>query len=112
MKEYFFVLNFKPFDVNNDDYLFTLHFTLLTIHLIGSELKPERIEPPPDGTYDIRSDIWSMGITLIEIATGQFPYKNWNTDFEILSKVIQEASPKLPEDGQFSDNFRNFIDAW
>ncbi|KAF7494535.1 Dual specificity mitogen-activated protein kinase kinase 7 [Sarcoptes scabiei] len=75
-------------------------------------MAPERIEPPPDGTYDIRSDIWSMGITLIEIATGQFPYKNWNTDFEILSKVIQEASPKLPEDGQFSDNFRNFIDAW
>nr|XP_046910468.1 protein kinase wis1-like isoform X2 [Dermatophagoides farinae] len=74
-------------------------------------MAPERIQPPSDGTYDIRSDIWSMGITLIEIATGQFPYKNWSTMFEILSIVISQEPPRLPDDQGFSEDFQSFIEA-
>ncbi|KAH9419507.1 Dual specificity mitogen-activated protein kinase kinase 7 [Dermatophagoides pteronyssinus] len=75
-------------------------------------MAPERIQPPSDGTYDIRSDIWSMGITLIEIATGQFPYKDWSSIFEILSIVIQQEPPRLPDDKGFSEDFKSFIKAW
>ncbi|OWK50192.1 Dual specificity mitogen-activated protein kinase kinase 7 [Lonchura striata] len=43
-------------------------------------MAPERIDPPdptkPD--YDIRADV--------ELATGQFPYQNCKTDFEVLTK--------------------------
>ena len=53
-----------------------------------------------------------MGITLVEIATGQFPYRDWTTDFEIVSKVIQEAPPTLPLDKDFSNEFRQFIKSW
>ena len=76
-------------------------------------MKPERISPPDaTGTYDIRSDVWSLGITLVEIATGQYPYQNWNSDFELLSKVIQEDPPTLPENAGFSEDFINFVKLW
>jgi len=73
-------------------------------------MAPERINPPnpnkPD--YDIRADVWSLGITLCELATGSFPYKDCNTEFEVLTKVIQEDPPKLPLNG-FSSEFSSFV---
>ncbi|KDR09965.1 Dual specificity mitogen-activated protein kinase kinase 7 [Zootermopsis nevadensis] len=74
-------------------------------------MAPERIDPPdptkPD--YDIRADVWSLGITLVELATGNFPYKDCKTDFEVLTKVLQDDPPSLPADQTFSSDFRNFV---
>uniref|UniRef100_A0A8C6PZ77 Mitogen-activated protein kinase kinase 7 n=1 Tax=Nothobranchius furzeri TaxID=105023 RepID=A0A8C6PZ77_NOTFU len=74
-------------------------------------MAPERIDPPdptkPD--YDIRADVWSLGISLVELATGQFPYKNCKTDFEVLTKVLQEDPPLLPVGMGFSPDFQSFV---
>ncbi|XP_038234462.1 dual specificity mitogen-activated protein kinase kinase 7 isoform X3 [Dermochelys coriacea] len=74
-------------------------------------MAPERIDPPdptkPD--YDIRADVWSLGISLVELATGQFPYKNCKTDFEVLTKVLQEDPPLLPNNMGFSVDFQSFV---
>ncbi|MGH0155391.1 UNVERIFIED_CONTAM: hypothetical protein FKN15_029498 [Acipenser sinensis] len=74
-------------------------------------MAPERIDPPdptkPD--YDIRADVWSLGISLVELATGQFPYKNCKTDFEVLTKVLQEDPPLLPTGMGFSLDFQSFV---
>ncbi|XP_058802701.1 dual specificity mitogen-activated protein kinase kinase 7-like isoform X2 [Phymastichus coffea] len=74
-------------------------------------MAPERIDPPdptkPD--YDIRADVWSLGITLVELATGVFPYRDCKTDFEVLSRVVQEDPPMLPSDAPFSPEFKNFV---
>ncbi|XP_063878350.1 dual specificity mitogen-activated protein kinase kinase hemipterous-like isoform X3 [Scylla paramamosain] len=74
-------------------------------------MAPERIDPPdpnkPD--YDIRADVWSLGITLVELATGQFPYKDCRNDFEVLTKVLQDDPPSLPKDGTFSPEFCDFV---
>ena len=74
-------------------------------------MAPERINPPnpnkPD--YDIRADVWSLGITLVELATGSFPYKDCKTEFEVLTKVIQDDPPCLPVNQGFSNDFRSFV---
>ena len=59
--------------------------------------------------YDIRADVWSLGITLVELATGQFPYKDCKTEFEVLTKVIEEDPPCLPPNQGFSTEFRSFV---
>ncbi|CAH8573573.1 unnamed protein product [Schistosoma mattheei] len=61
-------------------------------------MAPERIHPELSANgYDIRSDVWSLGITLIELSTGQFPYPSWNSVFEQLTCVLDNDSPSLPE---------------
>lgn len=73
-------------------------------------MAPERIDPPdpmnPD--YDVRADVWSLGITLVELATGEFPYRNCTTEFEVLSRVMSEDPPLLPRQG-FSASFYSFV---
>ncbi|XP_077980758.1 dual specificity mitogen-activated protein kinase kinase 6-like [Glandiceps talaboti] len=75
-------------------------------------MAPERIDPEMTGNqrgYDIKSDVWSLGITMYELCTGKFPYESWGTPFAQLRQVVKEPSPKLPE-GQFSTALVDFID--
>ncbi|KAM9168661.1 LOW QUALITY PROTEIN: dual specificity mitogen-activated protein kinase kinase 7 [Mergus octosetaceus] len=66
-------------------------------------------DPTKPGNYDIRADVWSLGISLVELATGQFPYQNCKTDFEVLTKVLQEDPPLLPPAMGFSGDFQAFV---
>ena len=60
-------------------------------------------------SYDIRSDVWSFGISMIEISTGIFPYNTWVTPFDQLKQVVQNDPPSLPQ-GQFSPTYCEFLD--
>lgn len=72
-------------------------------------MAPERIDPRGDiSRYDVRSDVWSFGISMIEISTGEFPYHSWKTPFEQLHQVVMEAPPKLPAN-QFTPDYEDFI---
>lgn len=72
-------------------------------------MAPERIDPHGNPSqYDIRSDVWSLGISLLELATGKFPYKTWGTPFEQLKQVVKDDPPSLPP-GEFSAEFDDFI---
>ncbi|XP_013781038.1 dual specificity mitogen-activated protein kinase kinase 4-like isoform X1 [Limulus polyphemus] len=75
-------------------------------------MAPERIDPSRARGYDVRSDVWSLGITLIEVATGKFPYPKWNSVFEQLTQVVQGEPPQLSlyENGRaFSKDFVAFV---
>ncbi|XP_055608033.1 dual specificity mitogen-activated protein kinase kinase hemipterous-like isoform X2 [Uranotaenia lowii] len=71
-------------------------------------MAPERIDPA-NSEYDIRADVWSLGITLVELATALFPYRGCKTDFEVLTKVLTSNPPRLPDDQQFSPAFQDFV---
>uniref|UniRef100_A0A915CTU0 mitogen-activated protein kinase kinase n=1 Tax=Ditylenchus dipsaci TaxID=166011 RepID=A0A915CTU0_9BILA len=52
-------------------------------------MSPERLMAAQE-EYDIRTDVWSLGITLIEVARGEFPYPNFNDKciFAQLQQVV------------------------
>ncbi|CAD0199341.1 unnamed protein product [Chrysodeixis includens] len=73
-------------------------------------MAPERIDPGRARGYDVRSDVWSLGITLMEVATGAFPYPRWGSVFEQLQQVVQGDPPRLTNNNNiFSNNFVNFV---
>lgn len=72
-------------------------------------MAPERIDPTGNPSmYDIRSDVWSLGISLMELATGQYPYRTWGTPFDQLKQVVKDDPPRLPS-GKFSAEFDDLI---
>uniref|UniRef100_A0A6Q2WZC7 mitogen-activated protein kinase kinase n=1 Tax=Esox lucius TaxID=8010 RepID=A0A6Q2WZC7_ESOLU len=71
-------------------------------------MAPERINPDLNQKgYSVKSDIWSLGITMIELAILKFPYESWGTPFQQLKQVVDEPSPQLPSD-RFSPEFVDF----
>lgn len=68
-------------------------------------MAPERVNPDYRD-YDIRSDVWSLGVTLIELGTAEIPYFGL-TDFSVISRIIYEEPPQLPD--TFNEECRNFV---
>eukprot|EP00055_Hartaetosiga_balthica_P005890 m.17926 g.17926 ORF g.17926 m.17926 type:complete len:411 (-) comp4861_c0_seq2:126-1358(-) len=99
-----------------------------------SYMAPERLKGED---YTVESDVWSLGMSLIEIATGWFPIPSSNLDnplveireapattqdllpekreagmviFELLTCIVEGEPPKLPADKGFKDEFISFVD--
>lgn len=71
-------------------------------------MSPERIE---GCKYSVQSDAWSVGITLIELATGRSPFLSDEGNlsvFDLLQIIVREPSPTLPP-GVFPDDFDSFV---
>ncbi|KAI1732137.1 protein kinase domain-containing protein [Ditylenchus destructor] len=72
-------------------------------------MPPERIEGDSKEAYGVQADVWSLGITLVEIASGRHPYGKWKTPFEQLKQVVQEPPPTVDSSLGYSDQFHDFI---
>ncbi|KAL8843255.1 MAG: hypothetical protein Q9176_002208 [Flavoplaca citrina] len=84
-----------------------------------SYMAPERIASggvaqaganPGGGTYSVQSDVWSLGLSIIECAMGQYPYppETYNNIFSQLSAIVDGEPPDLPADN-FSDEAKDFV---
>jgi mitogen-activated protein kinase kinase len=85
------------------------------------DLQPERIQGL---SYTITSDVWSLGVTLLEVAQHRFPFGQSDESggharaglIDLLTYIVRQPIPELkdePELGiKWSDNFKYFISCW
>ncbi|XP_038619039.1 serine/threonine-protein kinase TAO3 [Tachyglossus aculeatus] len=71
-------------------------------------MAPEVILAMDEGQYDGKVDVWSLGITCIELAERKPPLFNMNA-MSALYHIAQNDSPTL-QSGEWTDSFRGFVD--
>ncbi|XP_078277891.1 serine/threonine-protein kinase TAO3 isoform X3 [Rhinoraja longicauda] len=71
-------------------------------------MAPEVILAMDEGQYDGKVDVWSLGITCIELAERKPPLFNMNA-MSALYHIAQNESPTL-QSNEWSQFFRNFVD--
>ncbi|KAJ5578515.1 MAP kinase kinase PBS2 [Penicillium hispanicum] len=64
------------------------------------------------GTYSVQSDIWSLGLSIIECAMGRYPYppETFTNIFSQLHAIVHGDPPTLPDTG-YSDDAHAFVRA-
>ncbi|KAJ8097965.1 kinase-like domain-containing protein [Lipomyces tetrasporus] len=74
-------------------------------------MSPERIQ---GAAYSVKSDVWSLGLMLLELAIGHFPFEKTESSplsiLDLLQQIVNEPAPSLPADGGFSADLRACID--
>ncbi|KAL6061370.1 Serine/threonine-protein kinase fray2 [Balamuthia mandrillaris] len=62
--------------------------------------------------YDYRADIWSFGITALELARGQAPFAKLSP-MKVLMMILQSPPPKLEweEKEKFSKHFKDLVES-
>jgi mitogen-activated protein kinase kinase len=81
-------------------------------------MAPERIQ---GGAYSIKSDVWSVGLTIMELAIGRFPFDSSDSAageratagpmgiLDLLQTIVHEPAPKLPKSEAFPDILDDFV---
>ncbi|KAJ3480103.1 hypothetical protein NLI96_g8590 [Meripilus lineatus] len=78
-----------------------------------SYMAPERIKGESQnnlGQYTVSSDVWSLGLAMIEMGLGHYPYppETYANVFAQLTAIVHGDSPELPEE-KFSEDARDFV---
>ncbi|EFW13606.1 MAP kinase kinase (MEK) [Coccidioides posadasii str. Silveira] len=81
-------------------------------------MAPERIQGE---AYSVRSDVWSAGLTIMELAVGRFPFDSSDTAagdrasagpmgiLDLLQQIVHEPAPKLPKSDAFPAILDEFV---
>lgn len=67
-------------------------------------MSPERIRNRP---YSYMSDVWSLGLVLMECATGKYPFYEHANCIEVAQIILDAEIPALPHG--FSPSFQQFL---
>ena len=90
----------SPERIQGNSYAYDSHLTL-TLTLT---LTPTLLEGNP---YSYDSDIWALGLSIMECALGHFPYTHMSADasaqfWDIMHQIVDNPAPQLPEHCSFS----------
>lgn len=69
-------------------------------------MPPEYLE---HGTHNVTSDIWSLGISVLECATGLCPYQSDGSSMSVMVDIVSGPAPTAPK--CFPAEFRDFVAA-
>ncbi|AAS51422.1 ACR196Cp [Eremothecium gossypii ATCC 10895] len=73
-------------------------------------MSPERIQ---GSCYNTKGDVWSLGLMIIELVTGEFPLGGHNDTpegiLDLLQRIVNEEPPSLPASGDFSADIMDFV---
>lgn len=86
-------------------------------------MSPERLQGK---AYTVQSDIWSLGLTLVELALGVYPIPqqdpmkmyegeatpdvNRHSVFDLMGTIVNDPPPTIPGPPIFSEAFKEFVD--
>lgn len=78
-----------------------------------SYMAPERIKGESQnlvGTYTVASDVWSLGLSIVETTLGTYPYppETYSNVFAQLQAIVHGDPPQLPGDF-YSETARSFV---
>ncbi|KAG8923224.1 hypothetical protein FRC03_010310 [Tulasnella sp. 419] len=78
-----------------------------------SYMAPERIHGEAQnkpGTYSVSSDVWSLGLSVIELGLGKYPYppEMYSNVFAQLTAIVHGPSPRMP--AGYSEEANDFVD--
>lgn len=68
-------------------------------------MAPERLN---GSNYSYGADIWSFGLIMLEMLLGKFPYPHQENYFRLLSLIMDEEAPSVPE-STFSNELAEFV---
>lgn len=80
-----------------------------------TKLQPERIKGESQNqpsTYTVSSDVWSVGLSIIELAKGCYPYppETFANVFAQLTAIVHGPAPTLPKG--YSADAQDFVAQW
>ncbi|CAG8438106.1 2020_t:CDS:2 [Funneliformis mosseae] len=69
-------------------------------------MAPERIRGLP---YKVSADVWSLGLTIMEVAENKFPFPSVLSPIELITHIANMPAPTLSAECEWSEELQDFL---
>ncbi|GBB87168.1 hypothetical protein RclHR1_13600003 [Rhizophagus clarus] len=69
-------------------------------------MAPERILGLP---YKVSADVWSLGLTIMEVAQNRFPFPSFLSPIELVTHIANLPAPTLSDEYKWSEELKDFL---